>query len=131
MSEPQLRILVVEDHALSRQVAEVLLRHMGHQCVLAEDGEQALLALGREPFDLVLMDVAMPRMDGLTALQQLRQRPDLPREVPVLMLTAHVQKHDLERYQACGANGCMAKPISTDRLREELLRLLPERFSDR
>jgi len=128
VSSPKLRILVVEDHALSRQVAEVLLRHMGHECLLADNGEQALQVLAQEAVDLVLLDVAMPVMDGLRALQQLRSRDDLPRQVPVLMLTAHVQKHDQLRYRELGADGCMAKPISTERLREELARLMPERF---
>lgn len=128
MSSPKLRILVVEDHALSRQVAEVLLRHMGHECLLAENGQQALQVLASQAVDLVLLDVAMPVMDGLSALQQLRSREDLPRQVPVLMLTAHVQQQDQLRYRALGADGCMAKPISTECLREELARLMPERF---
>jgi two-component system, sensor histidine kinase len=121
----KLRILVVDDHALSRQVAAVLLRHLDHEYLLAEDGQQALAVLASEPVDLVLLDVAMPVLDGPGVLQQLRSRADLAHQVPVLMLTADVQPADLQRYRALGANGCIGKPISTDRLREALLRLLP------
>lgn len=128
MDAVRLRILVVEDNTLSRQVAEVLLRHMGHECLLAEDGQQALQVLAGEPVDLVLLDVGMPVMDGLTALQQLRSRVDLPRQVPVLMLTAHVRPHERQRYLELGANGCIAKPISMVLLREEICRLMPDRF---
>ena len=128
MNSPRLRILVVEDNDLSRQVAEVLLRHLGHECLLAGDGQQALQILSQQTVDLVLLDVAMPVMDGLTALQQLRSRADLPRQVPVLMLTAHVRPQELSRYSELGANGCIAKPISTQRLREELAQLFPGRF---
>lgn len=115
-----LRILVVDDHTLNLQLAESLLQQMGHNCLLARNGEQALAVLSSQAVDLVLMDVAMPVMDGMRALQMIRRRPDLPQQIPVLMVTAHVQPHAQRLYERNGANGCIAKPVTREKLQEQL-----------
>jgi len=120
MKPARLRILVVDDHALNLQLAQTLLLQLGHHCLLARNGEKALAVLGSEPVDLVLMDVAMPVMDGISALQMIRRRPDLPQQIPVLMVTAHVQPHAQRLYQQLGANGCIAKPVTLEKLQEHL-----------
>ena len=127
MDPPRLRILVVDDHALNRQMAEVLVLQMGHHCLLARNGEQALAILGKEPVDLLLLDVAMPVMDGISTLQMIRRRPDMPRHLPVVMVTAHAQPHAQRLYQRLGANGCIAKPVSFEKLQAQLERLLQAR----
>lgn len=121
MKPHPLRILVVDDHTLNLQLAESLLLQMGHHCLLARNGEQALAVLASEPVDLVLMDVAMPVMDGMRALQMIRRRPDMPRQIPVLMVTAHVQPHAQRLYERIGANGCIAKPVTLEKLQEQLM----------
>jgi signal transduction histidine kinase/ActR/RegA family two-component response regulator len=119
-----LSVLLVEDHAINRKLAQIMLQRMGHQFVLANDGEQALDVLNKEHFDVVLMDVMMPVMDGLTALAIWREREKergLSR-TPVLMVTAHAMTGDRERFLAAGADGYVSKPMSEMSLRKEIER---------
>ncbi len=119
-----LHVLLAEDHPINQKLASLLLAKMGHTCVLAEDGQQALDKLAQQRFDLVLMDVMMPGTDGLTALAQLRQREQAgtPR-TPVLMVTAHAMSGDRERFIAAGADGYVSKPISAKALEAEMRRV--------
>jgi PAS domain S-box-containing protein len=123
----RLHILLAEDHIINQKVASMLLSKMGHSCVVAEDGQQALDQLSLQRFDLVLMDVMMPGTDGLTALARLRERESegQPR-TPVLMVTAHAMSGDRERFIAAGADGYVSKPISMQTLSAEISRLFPE-----
>jgi len=119
-----LQVLLAEDHPINQKLASLLLAKMGHTCVVAEDGEQALAQLAQRAFDLVLMDVMMPRMDGLTALAQLRQREaGSGHRTPVLMVTAHAMTGDRERFMAAGADGYVSKPISAAQLSSEIARV--------
>ena len=128
-SEPQpalqsLSVLLVEDHEINRKLAQIMLQRMGHTFVLANDGQQALDCLDKEHFDVVLLDVMMPVMDGLTALRIWREREaerQLPR-TPVLMVTAHAMTGDRERFIATGADGYVSKPMSEASLRKEINR---------
>lgn len=124
VSSRALSVLLVEDHAINRKLAEIMLQRMGHPFVVANDGEQALALLDKERFDVVLMDVMMPVMDGMTALGIWRQREQtrgLPR-TPVLMVTAHAMTGDRERFLAAGADGYVSKPMSEEALRKEIER---------
>ena len=120
-----LHVLLAEDHPINQKLASLLLAKMGHSVVLAEDGAVALQALQRERFDLVLMDVMMPVVDGLTALAELRQQEaaGAPR-TPVLMVTAHAMTGDRERFMAAGADGYVSKPISAKALEAEMRRVV-------
>ena len=128
-SEPQpamqsLSVLLVEDHEINRKLAQIMLQRMGHTFVLANDGQQALDCLDKERFDVVLLDVMMPVMDGLTALRIWREREaerQLPR-TPVLMVTAHAMTGYRERFIASGADGYVSKPMSEASLRKEINR---------
>lgn len=117
-------VLLVEDHEINRKLAQIMLQRMGHTFVLANDGKQALDCLDKERFDVVLLDVMMPVMDGLTALQIWREREaerQLPR-TPVLMVTAHAMTGDRERFIVAGADGYVSKPMSEVSLRKEIYR---------
>ena len=119
-----LQVLLVEDHAINRKLAEILLQHMGHQFVSANDGQEALDRLADQTFDVVLMDVMMPHMDGVTALRHLREREaGQGRYTPVLMVTAHAMTGDRERFLAAGADGYVSKPIAQDALCREISRV--------
>ena len=121
-----LTVLLVEDHEINRKLAQIMLQRMGHQFVLANDGQQALNCLDKERFDVVLLDVMMPVMDGLTALRIWRER-ELERQLPrttVLMVTAHAMTGDRERFMAAGADGYVSKPMSEVALRKEIQRAL-------
>ena len=119
-----LHVLLAEDHPINQKLASLLLTRMGHTCVLAEDGQQALDRLAQERFDLVLMDVMMPGTDGLTALARLRERERQGTPyTPVLMVTAHAMSGDRERFIAAGADGYVSKPISAKSLEDEMRRV--------
>jgi CheY-like chemotaxis protein/HPt (histidine-containing phosphotransfer) domain-containing protein len=111
----RLRVLLAEDSPVNQKVALQLLERMGHETVVAGDGREALDALAREQFDLVLMDVQMPELDGLTATRLLRQRERKEGgHVPVVAMTANAMKGDRERCLAAGMDGYLAKPIRAE-----------------
>jgi PAS domain S-box-containing protein len=128
-SEPRpfikpLSVLLVEDHEINRKLAQIMLQRMGHAFVTANDGQQALDCLDKESFDVVLLDVMMPVMDGITALKAWRER-EVARQLPrttVLMVTAHAMTGDRERFIAAGADGYVSKPMSEAALRKEINR---------
>jgi signal transduction histidine kinase/CheY-like chemotaxis protein len=111
--QTQLRILLAEDNVVNQRVAIGLLERAGHAVVLAQNGKEALSALERETFDVVLMDMQMPEMSGGEAIAAIREREQ--REgghMPIIALTAHALKGDRERCLAAGADDYVAKPIS-------------------
>jgi CheY-like chemotaxis protein/anti-sigma regulatory factor (Ser/Thr protein kinase) len=118
-------VLLVEDHEINRKLAEIMLQRMGYRYVTACDGLQALDMLDKNRFDVVLMDVMMPVMDGLTALKLLREREsEQGRRTPVLMVTAHAMTGDRERFLSAGADGYVSKPMSQAALQKEIERIL-------
>ncbi len=110
----RLKVLLVEDNPMNVKVARVFLDRSGHQTTVAEDGAQALAILAREPFDIVLMDVEMPVMDGWEATSRLRagQAGDGNRNIPVIALTAHVLQDFRERCTQAGMTNYVAKPMN-------------------
>jgi CheY-like chemotaxis protein len=117
------RILVVEDHLITQRVLSKRLRNDGHVVTTADNGRAALDRLGQQVVDLVISDIAMPEMDGLTFLKQLRA-DDRFRSLPVIMLTTSVlDQHRTEAADA-GANDFLEKPVSSWELRETVNRLL-------
>ena len=120
------RILVVEDNEFNQELAASLLKKWGHAAVLAGDGKAALAAWEREPFDLILMDVQMPGMDGFAATKSIRAKERaVNTHVPIVALTAHAMKGDRERCLAAGMDAYASKPIRAAELFEVIARLLP------
>ncbi len=116
------RVLLAEDNLVNQRVAVELLKGLGQDVVVACDGRQAVDAFETGKFDLVLMDVQMPRMDGFEALAAIRVRESVSGgHVPVVALTAHAMKGDRERCLAAGFDGYLSKPIQVSALRELLL----------
>ncbi len=110
-----MKILVVDDSSSVRKMVEYALKSRGYAVVGAEDGENALEILGREGFDLMILDVNMPRMDGLTLLQFIRARGEW-QTLPVMMLTTEGQESDRERALAMGATAYLTKPFKPTEL---------------
>ena len=102
-----------------------LLKKWGHVPVLAGDGKAALAAWEREPFDLILMDVQMPEMDGFAATKAIRAKESAANtHVPIVALTAHAMKGDRERCLAAGMDAYVSKPIRAAEFFEIIARLL-------
>lgn len=120
------RVLVAEDNLISSRMIKIFLEKMKFQPVCVENGVLALRALANEAFDLVLMDVQMPEMDGLTAAQRIREGAagQANRDVPIIAMTAHVLGRDEACYLDAGMDGYAEKPVdlpSLSRLIEEVL----------
>ncbi len=111
-----LEILVAEDNAINRELISALLQGTGHRCTMVENGREAVEAAGVAPFDLVLMDMQMPEMDGIEATQEIRALAGPMAAVPVIALTANAFADQAERCVAAGMTGHLAKPIDPARL---------------
>ena len=127
-----LQVLLAEDNAVNQRLAVRLLERRGHHVVLAGNGREALEAIEKERFDLVLMDVQMPEMDGFEATAALRQKErSSGMHLPVIALTAHAMKGDRERCLAAGMDGYLAKPIHPEELDLLLHKFAPRRENPR
>jgi len=116
-------VLVAEDNEVNREVVGTLLGDAGYQCTIVADGLDAVEALRRRPYDIVLMDCQMPRMDGFEATKTIRQeeqaRPHsggAPRRIPIVALTANALRGDRDRCLAAGMDDYISKPIDAQRL---------------
>jgi CheY-like chemotaxis protein len=116
-----LSVLLAEDNLVNQRLATRLLEKRGHRVTLAANGREALAAIEKQAYDLVLMDVQMPEMDGLEATIMLRQgEKGSERHQPVIALTAHAMKGDQERCLAAGMDGYLTKPIRPQEIDEIL-----------
>jgi CheY-like chemotaxis protein len=116
-----LRVLLAEDNAVNQKLALRLLQKMGHHVVLANNGKEAVEAVERESFDLVLMDVQMPEMGGLEATVAIRLREARTGgHLPIVAVTAHAMKGDRERCLEAGMDGYVTKPLRTQELAREM-----------
>ena len=109
------RILIAEDNPVNQKIAKSMIARLGHSAIVAGNGVEALELLRREPFDLVLMDVQMPEMDGLEATRSIRGDAAL-KHIPVVALTANALKSDEENCLASGMNDFLTKPIRAEKL---------------
>jgi signal transduction histidine kinase/ActR/RegA family two-component response regulator len=118
----KLRILLAEDTPANQKLAAFILRERGHTVEIAEDGEQSL-RMAEEDFDVILMDVSMPRMDGLDAAKAIRAREQGRRRVPIIAMTAHAMKEDRDRCLAAGMDAYLSKPIDRQKMIDLVERL--------
>jgi signal transduction histidine kinase/CheY-like chemotaxis protein len=122
----RLRVLLAEDNAVNQKIAMRVLEKHGHQVTVAADGRQALAALDRATFDVVLMDVQMPEMDGFESTAAIRgHERETGNHIPIIAMTAHAMPGDRERCIAAGMDSYIAKPLKPP----ELIELL-EKFAD-
>ena len=120
-----LKILLAEDNVVNQKLAMRLLEKAGHQVSVAENGKEALRYLENDSFDLVLMDVQMPEMDGLTATRAIREKENgNGRHLPIIAMTAHAMKGDRERCLEAGMDEYLSKPINARELHQTISQVL-------
>jgi CheY-like chemotaxis protein len=119
-AERALRVLLAEDNPINQRVARVLLEQLGHQVVMANDGQEALDRLSTAEFDVVLMDCHMPVMDGFEATRRMRERTGNAQ--PIIALTAASLPEEQSRCLAAGMNAVLLKPVRREDLRAMLTR---------
>ena len=111
------RILVVEDNRINQRLMVAILKKLGHHVALASSGHEALEYVGTQTFDLVLMDIQMPEMDGVETTQKIREREAQDGlHLPIIAVTAHAMAGDRERYLATGMDDYLTKPIKRNEL---------------
>ena len=123
--EIPLRILVAEDNPINQQLALALLDRLGYRAEVANNGLEALTAVERQPYDVILMDIQMPEMDGLECTRHIRQRWAGPASPRIIAMTANAMVGDREIYLAEGMNDYVAKPVRLADLAQVLRRCRP------
>ncbi|PWC92429.1 response regulator [Azospirillum sp. TSO5] len=121
---PTLRVLAVDDIEVNRDIVRGILERAGHSVALAASGGEAVRMVRDQPFDLVLMDIQMPGMDGLTATRRVRELPDPQGSVPILALTAHASGSSRPECLSAGMNGFVTKPLRPALLFAEMASVL-------
>lgn len=118
-------VLVVEDNDMNMQLVEYLLQEEGLEIIKATSGEEALEIVGTRRPDLVLMDIHLPGMDGLSVARAMRQE-SRTRDVPILALTAHAMRGDRDRFMEADCDGYISKPIDVRNFISTIRTYLPE-----
>jgi len=119
-------VLVAEDNKTNQMLIKILLDEMGVSYTVVNDGEEALNAFLNEDFDLILMDINMPKMDGIEATKRIRQADAKHNTIPIIALTANAMNEDVKAYLEAGMNAHVSKPIDNNLLAKELSRFLKE-----
>jgi len=112
----QLRILLVEDNPANQKLATYILQDRGHVVEIAGDGQEAVYLTEQNRYDVILMDVQMPGMNGLKATAAIRHREDGDTRVPIIAMTAHAMKSDRDRCLAAGMDGYLSKPVNAQEM---------------
>ncbi len=118
-----LRVLVAEDNVVNQKVVLMLLEKLGVNADLAADGDQAIAAAMENRYDLVLMDVQMPELDGLAATREIRSRLPLDRQPVIFGLTAHATTEYRDICLGAGMDGYLTKPLELEKLRDLIAKL--------
>jgi CheY-like chemotaxis protein len=119
---PELRVLLVEDHPVNRTLALALLDKLGQRVEVAENGQQAVELLRTNDYDVILMDVQMPVLDGIAATREIRSLA-LPVQPRIVALTANAYSRDRELCLAAGMDDFLSKPFRLQELRDKLLKV--------
>jgi CheY-like chemotaxis protein len=123
---PVQRVLIIDDDAVNRRLAQVMFQKLGWDAATLDSGEQALLHLATQHYDLVLLDISMPGMNGMEVCQHIRADPTL-RELRVIAYTAHAYSEQEQRFLDSGFDDVLVKPLRAQALQEVVQALTPGR----
>jgi PAS domain S-box-containing protein len=127
--DSKVKILLVEDDKINQTVTFRFLTDMGHHVYIANNGKEAIEAWERHQFDIILMDIQMPIMDGMTAIRWIRDKERMTGEhLPIIALTAHALMEDQKRFLGAGADECIFKPVQMQELMQAIDRLVSDEF---
>lgn len=115
-----LRVLVAEDEVLNQKYLSVVITKLGHYVAIANNGNEVISLLNNDTFDIILMDITMPEMDGVEATQRIRASGMPYQNVAIVALTAHAMFGDRERFIAAGMTDYIAKPVSIEEIKSLL-----------
>lgn len=124
------KILLAEDNAVNQLLARKLLEKRGYEVTVVNNGLEAVESFTTESFDLILMDIQMPQMDGVSAVQEIRRQEKETGHIPIIAMTAHAMKGDREEYLAAGMDGYITKPIDRAILYQTIAEHLTTRSKD-
>jgi len=123
-SKSKLNILIADDDFFMQRMLVIHLESLGHNCTTVDDGKATLVALKRQKFDLLFLDVVMPEMDGLEALITIRKNEaHNAAHLPIIMVSGHSEPEDIRKLKALGADACIAKPVKKEQIQTEISRL--------
>lgn len=125
--KPQLRILLAEDNPVNQKVALLMLKKLGYEADLAIDGLEVLNALERQDYDLIFMDIQMPKMDGLETTRQIHQKWPARNDLAIVALTANALKEDRDRCLESGMDLYLSKPVRLESLKQVLEQILEKK----
>jgi two-component system CheB/CheR fusion protein len=130
---PGSRVLLAEDDPINTVMTMDMLESLGYRATIVENGAEAIKALAQEDFDCLIMDIQMPKMDGMAATQAIRTAPALgdKARIPIIALTAHALPGDRERFLAAGMDDYLAKPVEYDDLAGVLARAMGKPWRQR
>ena len=126
----RLKVLVADDVAMNREIAAAFLRKAGHEVCLVENGADAFVACSADSFDVVLLDVRMPGLDGLATTRRIRGLPGRRGQTPIVAMTALALDDEVEDCRKAGMNGHLAKPFRPDTLNDAVTRAAATRLAD-
>jgi len=114
------RVLLAEDNPFNQKIMQIILNNLGIQSDVASDGREAIRMLEEKRYDLVLMDIQMPKMDGIDATRAIRESESESKNIPIVALTAHAMPEQRDIWMAAGMDGYLIKPVKPERLRETI-----------
>jgi CheY-like chemotaxis protein len=116
----EVRVLLAEDNPFNQKIMQIILNNLGIQSDVAGNGREAIRMLGEKRYDLILMDIRMPKMDGIDATRAIRESDSASKNIPIVALTAHAMPEQRDIWMAAGMDGYLIKPVKPELLCETI-----------